>query len=266
MNQKALIVAIDDYGSSHFNLHGCLNDAREWKRVLTELAGVPCANIRELLDKDATKKNVLADLRWLFDAEPADRLYFVFSGHGSWGVHRTDDGNVVADECLLLTDNTQFWDDWLATKSRESAAERQIFVIDACYSGGMDKDGPGGQGSKSVPPSAPPPQGAARKHFGDSFAGAGKADEAGEQTIKGVLFAATSEDETSPPPSEETENLSPFTFAVIRVLKAQGNKLPLKAIHAGAANVLEETGFTQQPTLKGAPALMCEAVFAPPDQ
>ena len=66
------------------DLHGCVNDANLYKKLLVEKYGDPEENIRLLLDKDANEEKFIEALRWLLEtARPGDTVFISFSGHGA---------------------------------------------------------------------------------------------------------------------------------------------------------------------------------------
>ena len=85
MNNKALLVGINKYPDPRNELRGCVNDILEMEHFITEANKVyPKKNIKKLTNKEATKKEILIQLKWLIDgAETGDQLLFHYSGHGA---------------------------------------------------------------------------------------------------------------------------------------------------------------------------------------
>ena len=63
--KRALLVAINDYGSPQNNLPSCLEDAAQVRSVLQSRYGFE--TFTELYDGDATVANVESGLAWLFE-------------------------------------------------------------------------------------------------------------------------------------------------------------------------------------------------------
>lgn len=134
----ALLVGINNYGNDH-NLKGCINDVTDVKNFLI-YHGWNVNRIKVLVDKQATKDRVLAELRWLVShCKKTDSLVFHFSGHGGWTL--TKDGS--GWECCICCANcSQNWDDGVITRAQfNTAIERpggnlQV-TLDSCFSGGM---------------------------------------------------------------------------------------------------------------------------------
>jgi len=85
MNNKALLVGINKYPDPRNELRGCVNDILEMEHFITEANKVyPKKNIKKLTNKEATKKEILIQLKWLIEgAEAGDQLLFHYSGHGA---------------------------------------------------------------------------------------------------------------------------------------------------------------------------------------
>ena len=85
MKNKALLVGINKYPDPRNELRGCINDILEMEHFITETNKVYSKqNIKKLTNKDATKKEILTQLKWLIEgAESGDQLLFHYSGHGA---------------------------------------------------------------------------------------------------------------------------------------------------------------------------------------
>jgi hypothetical protein len=132
-SKRALLVAINDYGSQQNNLPSCLEDASQFRSLLEERYGF--ADFKELYDGDASVANVEKGLTWLF-AKPApdDRLAFFYSGHG----FQQPKGENL-EECLVLGDLKFLFDDRLTELSQSAPPGVLTVVLDSCFSGGMQK-------------------------------------------------------------------------------------------------------------------------------
>jgi hypothetical protein len=85
MNNKALLVGINKYPDPRNELRGCVNDILEMENFIAEAnKAYPKKNIKKLTNKEATKKEILIQLKWLIEgAEAGDQLLFHYSGHGA---------------------------------------------------------------------------------------------------------------------------------------------------------------------------------------
>lgn len=82
--KKALLVGIN-YNNTNHKLRGCINDVHNIKGLLETHFGFDNPkHIKQLLETNATTKNIRSGLRWLVTgAKAGDVLYFHYSGHGS---------------------------------------------------------------------------------------------------------------------------------------------------------------------------------------
>ena len=85
MKNKALLVGINKYPDPRNELRGCVNDILDMEYFIAENNKVYSKqNIKKLTNKDATKKGILTQLKWLIEgAEAGDQLLFHYSGHGA---------------------------------------------------------------------------------------------------------------------------------------------------------------------------------------
>ena len=85
MKNKALLVGINKYPDPRNELRGCVNDILDMEYFIADANRVyPKQNIKKLTNKDATKKGILMQLKWLIEgAEAGDQLLFHYSGHGA---------------------------------------------------------------------------------------------------------------------------------------------------------------------------------------
>lgn len=85
MKNKALLVGINKYPDPRNSLRGCVNDILDMEYFISEKNKVYAKeNIKKLTDKQATKKEIRNQIKWLLEgAQPGDQLLFHYSGHGA---------------------------------------------------------------------------------------------------------------------------------------------------------------------------------------
>ncbi len=85
MKNKALLVGINKYPNPSNELRGCVNDILDMEHYIAETHKVYAKeNIKKLTDKQATKKEIVQQIKWLLaDAKAGDSLLFHYSGHGA---------------------------------------------------------------------------------------------------------------------------------------------------------------------------------------
>lgn len=146
MADKVLMVGINKYRGAP--LRGCVNDVIDMASYLVQHHGFKKADIRLLTDKRATTNEILARLDWLVkDAQPGDRLFFHFSGHGVQVATRDPQDEIDGlDEVICPVEF-----DWSEEKMIRDKQLRDIFsrlpsgvkfcwVNDSCHSGTLTRD------------------------------------------------------------------------------------------------------------------------------
>ncbi|RLB10420.1 MAG: hypothetical protein DRG39_06365, partial [Deltaproteobacteria bacterium] len=152
--KRALVVGINDYkylppepvGSEKISdLKGSINDVKAIKEILIKRYGFPPEAIKVLIEKKATKKNIIrAFNEWLINgSKEGDLVLFYFSGHGSKVPDQNGDEDDGYDEVLCPYDivpdggNNTILDDQLGDILRQLKGRYVVAIIDACDSGGM---------------------------------------------------------------------------------------------------------------------------------
>ena len=141
MAKKALLVGINDYKEIN-DLGGCINDVTNVRDVLLKYYGFTVSDIRVLVDKRATRENILSRLKWLVSgAKKADTLVFHYSGHGTQIRDRHgDELKDHMDEAICPWDTN--WDGGLILdddlydifQGLRAGVALEV-ILDACHSG-----------------------------------------------------------------------------------------------------------------------------------
>jgi len=149
--RHALLVGIGDYPQAALDLLGPKNDIDALDRVLKENWQFKPDNVRVLMDNQATKANVLAELRGLKKrSKPGDELFFYYSGHGT-SAGDEDVGlplpdmtagllpydaklNLAKHEIIssLIVGRTDLRPIF---RDLDASGRKMLVMIDACYSG-----------------------------------------------------------------------------------------------------------------------------------
>ncbi len=132
----ALCIGINNYTGTGSDLSGCVNDASDWGKVLTQNG----FTVTRLLDKQATRKNILEAIRSLVSqAVKGDSIVFQYSGHGTYIPDRDNDELDGTDECLCPYDidskgpisDDELNDLFTAKKN----GVKMVLFSDSCHSG-----------------------------------------------------------------------------------------------------------------------------------
>lgn len=127
-----LVTGVSNYGNEETNLHQSTKDAKRFR----ELMLTQTKDITILTSKNVTRSNVLEKLRAICNrAQKNDRVMFYYSGHGMPGAIYAYDGGIRYEDII----------DVLST----SQAKEKIVMVDACYSGTINKNSTKGVGSEA---------------------------------------------------------------------------------------------------------------------
>ena len=143
--RRALLIGIDAYQSVS-PLNGPVNDANDMAAFLVERAGFQQSDLRILLNAEATRDNILAEIEaWLIKGtKPGDDVLLYFSGHGFQQPDLDGDETDNLDETLVPVDvrvdegrmvRGMITDDDIALLLDRLADRRTYVVVDACHSG-----------------------------------------------------------------------------------------------------------------------------------
>jgi hypothetical protein len=137
---KALIIGIN-YFNTTSELYGCINDANHLQTYFINKYNFNTNNLCLLTDitiVKPTKQNILKKYKdLLINAKSGEKLFFTYSGHGSFRTDLNNDENDGKDELLITIDKQSISDDELKTIIDENLPEDvTLFVIfDCCHSG-----------------------------------------------------------------------------------------------------------------------------------
>ncbi len=145
---RGVVVGINRYRNETYNLNYGRPDAEAFAAGLRKHAAriFQGVHLIELYDEQATREAVEAAFdRVALQARPEDVFVFYFAGHG---VMNEGTADAPAEFFLVPPDVTRLYGDddllrkrglsasWLRARSVKVAARKQLFVLDACQSGG----------------------------------------------------------------------------------------------------------------------------------
>ena len=149
-NRKALCVGINVFKNyPDAALQGCVNDAHDMASVLKEFIGFSDADITMLTDAQATKLNIMNNLKSMVeDARAGKYSYLVFSlsSHGTQVPDTSGDEPDRADEAFCPHDLAQAGNKWDTDHIIVDDELRDLFIqlpknvllevyLDTCHSG-----------------------------------------------------------------------------------------------------------------------------------
>jgi hypothetical protein len=151
MSKAALCVGINQFKNLPQSswLQGCVNDAGDLAGLLQSRYGFTASDVTVLLDAQATKQRVMAELGSLMDRAAAgelDHLAFTFSSHGTQIPDTNNDEADRLDEAFACHDINSSGDAWdpatvisddelYTVFSRLPKGALMDVVLDTCHSG-----------------------------------------------------------------------------------------------------------------------------------
>ena len=131
----ALCIGINQYPNPANNLQGCINDAKDWAKVLDEVFHFDVIKI--LLDSDATLKNVVDSAEELLMANP-DTFVITDSSHGTRIPSNMEEDGYC--EAICLYDNFLIDHDFHQMLSKANPNTKIVVVSDSCHSAGVTRE------------------------------------------------------------------------------------------------------------------------------
>lgn len=263
MAKKALCVGINrfrNYPSAALN--GCVNDAREMKRLLTDHFGFSPNSVTTLTDSKATKRNIMAKLQAMVDGAAAgkyDYLVFSFSSHGTQVPDTGNDEPDLADEAFCpydLAGSGGGWDpehiitdDELNTLFADLPDRVTLEAfLDTCHSGtglrAVDLE------AERKPRYLAPPSIEAFLQA-EALKPRGLDDLPAEnETIRHILWTGCRAEETSADALIEGNWHGAFTYFLCREIRASGNRLTRAEVLKNIRNALKSGHYSQHPQLE----------------
>ncbi|MDA7803776.1 caspase family protein [Crocinitomix sp.] len=145
-------IGINEYKNPAYKLDYAVNDAKSFSKSIIKGADSLFNAIHaiNILNEDATKENILVRLKEVENqAGPEDVFLFYYAGHG---VMSQNEGSTESEFYIVTHDLTNLYDtrenidkkaisatEIMAISMRVSA-EKQLFILDACHSGGGNRN------------------------------------------------------------------------------------------------------------------------------
>ena len=130
-NVFALVIGINDYPGTRYDLHAAVADADDMAAALLHY-GVPAANIDLLTDGNADAASIVRGIRWLTStAGPDSTVVLSYSGHARKLGSTT--------EAIVSSDGVPIADWYLARQLAPLQARDTWIVMASCYGAGFDE-------------------------------------------------------------------------------------------------------------------------------
>ncbi len=144
VDKWAVVIGIADYQGIGNDLQYTDDDAMDMYDYLIA-QGYPKGNIKLLLNRKATGRNIYSAIDWMASQEgPDSECVFFYSGHGSTYDGYNDGDDEYTDEAIVVYELKLILDGFLRDAFSGYESSKIAFIFDSCFSGGMDDlAGPG---------------------------------------------------------------------------------------------------------------------------
>ncbi|HTX60932.1 MAG TPA: caspase family protein [Methanobacterium sp.] len=268
MAKKALCIGINNFKNYPDNsLNGCINDAYDMHAILVKYMGFKDNEIVKLLDKEATKSNIIMYLKEMVEEAKKgkfDDLVFSMSSHGTQLPDTSGDELDRMDEAFCpydLASKGKVWDkDHIISDDELHDLLIQIpenvnleVYLDTCHSGtGLRVMEPI---PDRQPRYIPPPYQEGFSDFTKEASGDDKAIKANPTILDAVgdnhiLWAACRADETSADANIGGEWHGAFTYFFCRSININENRLSRQELLEKVVEDLKTNKYSQTPQLE----------------
>jgi len=248
-SKKAVCIGINDYPGYQNDLKGCLNDARNWTSLLK--SRYYFTDVKQLLDKDATKANIKKALTDLIkNAKTGDVLVVTYSGHGTSVKDTNGDEEDGRDEAICCYDGNMIDDEIRGIIAQLPQGAKLTFISDSCHSGTVTRSFMSAmiEDNKSRPRYMPPE---------DDLDGAmlallplKKAIFYPEEDMREVLISGCLPTEYSYDARIGGQSTGAFSYYAIDILKS-APKITYEDFYKKLRERLPSSAFPQTPQLEG---------------
>ena len=279
MAKRALLIGINRYQIPGADLRGCVNDVNNLRAALIQFYGFTAADVKTLLDAQATKKNMMAGIRELVSgATKGDVLVLHYSGHGANVPDANGDEADGRDEILCPHDldwKDPLTDDWLrSTFNRLKKGVSLTVIMDCCHSGTNTR--------ALLPPDAPvisrylpnpwdlmavESRRKLRGKVVGTLRGSSSATRKRSDTVNAdipeLLVTGCRDTQTSADARIGGTFNGALTYNLVSAIKEAKGKLSYRELHAKTVQKLKAGGFDQVPQLEGRRVKFDAAFLAP---
>lgn len=131
--KKALVVGINYY-NTECELYGCINDSINLANFLIN-RGYEVVSLIEGTNNEPTRDNIINELNKLITSD-ATKLFFSYSGHGTYIQDISGDEKDGKDECIVDVNSKLIVDDEFNNILLQVRSNQTMFcIMDSCHSG-----------------------------------------------------------------------------------------------------------------------------------
>ncbi|MEI7933778.1 MAG: caspase family protein [Chlorobiaceae bacterium] len=243
-------------------LQGCVNDANDMSALLQNLLGFQAGDVTVLTDAQATKANIISNLKAMVDGAKAGKyksLVFSMSSHGTQVPDLSGDEPDRADEAFCPHDLAQTGNQWDTNHIILDDELRDLFIqlpsnvllevyLDTCHSG---------TGLKGIdllldrtPRYLPPPSLEAFEQVENKRSRGLRHGLSEKAIVNHILWAACRSDQTSADAHIANGWHGAFTYFFCKEMKASNNSLSRAALLSKVRADLAQGKYSQIPQLE----------------
>ena len=254
MTKKAICVGINKFANyPQFALNGCVNDAKDMASLCKTLLGFKASEVTMLTDAQATKANIMAQLKTAVTAAKGGKLNYLLFSLSSHGTQMADTGGDEPDgmdEAFVPYDIAQKGNMWDPARIISDDEFHDLFqqlpesvllevYLDTCHSGSGLR---GAEFSLNAPrprfvaPPAGELQGPVKQHAVRGFAidrapaAAARAPKDVASARHHILWTGCKANQTSADAYFNGRYSGAFTYYFVKTMLATQNKLSRKAV------------------------------------
>lgn len=271
MAKKALCVGINDYPGNGSDLNGCVNDAKAWAALLKEHYGFASAQVKLLLDSQATKANITKGLKALLSgARAGDVLVFTNSSHGTYLADTSgDEPGYDEAMCPFDCDKELVVDDELRELFSGLTKGVSLTVIsDSCHSGtvtraAISENIPGLRTSDDRRVRFLNPALIGRPMLQNPWEAQKKGKTKFPQSkMKEVLLSGCTPSEYSYDALIGGKYHGAMTYFALQAVREANYDITYAQLHTRLRYLLDEAGYPQHPQLEGSTASKKKRIFS----
>jgi metacaspase-1 len=261
MTKKALCVGINNYPFGDDNdLRGCINDANDWAKLLKN--HFDFTDVKQLIDEDATKANILSGLKTLLKgAKAGDILVFTNASHGTYQAD-SDGDEPGYDEaiCPHDTDSNLLLDDELRELFIGIPKDVMLTVIsDSCHSGSVTRVVV--DEYRRNRQLAPEIWGGRSLSDDQMRSARAKKDKFPESGMSEILLSGCKSNQTSADAHIDSDYHGAMSYYAIKAITDADYKLNYAQLHKRLLSLLEDEMYPQEPQLEGKDANKQRQIF-----
>jgi len=274
--KRALFVGINKFANySQFTLNGCVNDAKDMAALYKDLVGLKTSDMTILTDAQATKANIMANLKAMVADAKAGKLgglVFSLSSHGTQMNDTSGDEPEGKDEAFVPYDIAEKGGTWDPSRIISDDEFHDLFAqlpatvllevyLDTCHSGTGLRGAEFGLHAPKPRYISPPEhefsdRTAKMRGFTLRRASKSKAKKGGDSPSKDVagqhhmLWTGCKANETSADAYFNGRYNGAFTYYFVKVMRDAKNKLSRQDVIAKMRTLMRNE-FAQNPQLEG---------------